>query len=250
MRCKAQWKYLLLLFVTLTLIGIYWVDQELKPAPDAVYTTVQERIDTPKLQWSPDGSDTMFVNSFQTYGFIAFAFLFLMAAQNLVHLHTPMMLTRYQTYYGFRWKVFCNLFKFSIVFLSIATILLLLAEQTASFTGLGNCVFIAKQIYPTALAMYILHMLLCTAMVCLYQSVVFLTHNYVLSQIIPMLFFIASSFMQGTWITKISPFSFPVYDSIPKDKLWWSVLTYVVCFGVLIGFLYRPRKENFVETRE
>ena len=103
MRWKTQWKQLLLLLAVLVVLGVIQADQELKPLPDAVITTVQQRVETPKPQWTASGNDTMLVNAFQTYGFVAFSFVVLMAAQNLVQLRTPIQLTRYPT-----WKAYAD----------------------------------------------------------------------------------------------------------------------------------------------
>lgn len=46
MRWKTQWKQLLVLVAVLTVLGILEADQELKPFADAVYTTVQEKVET------------------------------------------------------------------------------------------------------------------------------------------------------------------------------------------------------------
>ena len=97
MRWKTQWKQLLLLLAVLVVLGVIQTDRELKPLPDAVITTVQQRVETPKPQWTASGNGTMLVNAFQTYGFVAFSFVVLMAAQNLVQLRTPIQLTRYPT---------------------------------------------------------------------------------------------------------------------------------------------------------
>lgn len=74
MRWKCQWKKLLLLLMLLTLLGVILADQEMKPFGDAVYTTVQESVELPKIQWAANG-DIMLVNACQTYGFVAFQFL-------------------------------------------------------------------------------------------------------------------------------------------------------------------------------
>ena len=66
MRWKTQWKQLLLLLLVLVVLGVIQADQELKPLPDAVITTVQERVEIPKPQWTASGNDRMLVNAFQT----------------------------------------------------------------------------------------------------------------------------------------------------------------------------------------
>lgn len=139
---------------------------------------------------------------------------------------------------------------FSVVFLSIATALVMLAEQTALVTGLAERLFIAKQIYPKALLLYAIHMVLCAAMVCLYQTKAIFARHYLLTQALPMLFFVVSGTVQGTWIQQISPLSFPVYDRMPEGGLLRVVLTYVACFAALLWFCRQPKKEYFagVET--
>lgn len=250
MRWKTQWKQLLVLVAVLTVLGILEADQELKPFADAVYTTVQEKVETPKIQWTASGNDIMLVNACQTYSFVAFAFVVLMAAQNLVQLRTPMLLTRYSSWRAYQRMVFCRLMTFSVVFLSIATALVMLAEQTALVTGLAERLFIAKQIYPKALLLYAIHMVLCAAMVCLYQTKAIFARHYLLTQALPMLFFVVSGTVQGTWIQQISPLSFPVYDRMPEGGLLRVVLTYVACFAALLWFCRQPKKEYFagVET--
>lgn len=116
MRWKTQWKQLLLLLLVLVVLGVIQADQELKPLPDAVITTVQERVEIPKPQWTASGNDRMLVNAFQTYGFVAFSFVVLMAAQNLVQLRTSIQLTRYATWSAYRKRTFCRLMGFSTVF--------------------------------------------------------------------------------------------------------------------------------------
>ena len=248
MRWKTQWKQLLALAVVLTVLGVIEADQELKPAADAVYTTVQEQVETHKMQWTASGDDTMLVNACQTYSFVAFAFVILMAAHNLVQLRTPMLLTRYRTWRAYCSAVFGRLMAFSTGFLAVVTALLLLAEQTALYTGLAERFFIAKQFYPKAFAVYVLHMLLCTAMLCLYQTKAVFARHYVLTQAIPMLFFVASGTVKGTWIQQISPFSFPVYDGLPEGGLPRVVLTYAVCFAALLFVCRRPKKEYVADV--
>lgn len=75
MRWKTQWKQLLVLVAVLTVLGILEADQELKPFADAVYTTVQEKVETPKIQWMANGNEVMLVNACQTYSFVAFSFV-------------------------------------------------------------------------------------------------------------------------------------------------------------------------------
>lgn len=231
MRWKTQWKQLLLLLAVLVVLGVLQADQELKPLPDAVITTVQQRVETPKPQWTASGDGTMLVNAFQTYGFVAFSFVVLMAAQNLVQLRTPIQLTRYPTWKAYRKRTFCRLMAFSTVFWAIASALLFVVERTALLTGLAERYFITRQFYFVPFAVYIVHMLLCTALLCLYQTKAVFAKHYIVTQAIPMLFFVASGVQQGTWIQQISPFSFPVYDGLPEGGWIRVVLTYALCFA-------------------
>lgn len=248
MRWKTQWKQLLVLVAVLTVLGILEADQELKPFADAVYTTVQEKVETPKIQWMANGNEVMLVNACQTYSFVAFSFVLLMAAHNLVQLRTPMLLTRYPSWYAYQRTMFCRLMVFSVVFLSIAAALVMLAEQTALVTGLAEQLFIAKQIYPKALLLYAIHMVICTAMVCLYQIKAIFAKHYLLTQALPMLFFVISGTVKGIWIQQISPFSFPVYSVMPEGGLLRVVLTYAVCFIVLLWVCRKPKKEYVAEV--
>lgn len=248
MRWKTQWKQLAVLLAVLVALGVIQVDQELKPFADAVYTTVQERVETPKVQWTASGSDVMLVNACQTYGFVAFGFAILMAAHSLVQLRTPMLLTRYPTWRAYQRSTFCRLMAFSVAFWCIATALVMLAEQTALYTGLAERLFIAKQIYPKAMVFYIVHMILCTAMVCLYQTKAIFARHYIAAQALPMLFFVASGAVQGTWMQQISPFSFPAYDRMPEGGLLRVVLTYVVCFAALLYACRKPKAEYIAEV--
>ena len=248
MRWKTQGKALLALIILLAAIGVVQVDQELKPFDDAVYTTVEEQVETPKKQWTADGTDVMLVNACQTYGFTALSFVVLLAAHNLVQLRTPMMLTRYPTWRAYCTATFRRLMAFSLVFLALATALVLLAEQTALLTGLAERLFIAKQFYPVPMLVYAVHMVLCTAMVCLYQVKAVFARRYVAAQALPMLFFVVSGMVQGTWVQQISPFSFPVYDGLPEGGLLRVVLTYAVCFGVLLWRCRRPDREFLAQA--
>ncbi len=248
MRWKTQWAKLLLLVVAVAVLGVIQTDQELKPYADAVYTTLQEKVETPKVQWTASGNDTMLVNACQTYGFVAFGFAILMAAQSLVQLRTPMLLTRYPTWSVCRRRIFCRLMAFSVAFWCVATALVMLAEQTALYTGLAERLFITKQIYPKALLLFAVHMIICTAMVCLYQTKAIFARHYIATQALPMLFFVASGSVQGIWIQQISPFSFPVYSRMPEGGLLRIILTYAVCFAALLYACRRPKKEYFVEV--
>lgn len=235
MKWKTQWKAIGLLIVVLVLFGIFWADKELKPSAEILgqIQTSQEKTQAIKWHWSPDGSYTMKVNSFQTYGFINFTFVLLMLAQNLVHLRTPMMLTRYPTYHIAQHKIFSNLLRFSIPFLTIATLLLFIVEVTAPVTGLGNYEFVTIQIYPFAALVYAVYMIICTLLVCYYQSVVFLSNHCMKLQVILILFLIASACLQGTWISEMSPFSLPAYDRFLPQEVWKMLVVTVLCFIVL-----------------
>lgn len=248
MRWKTQWKQLLVLIAVLTVIGVVEVDQELKPFADAVYTTIQERMETPKAQWTAGGDEIMLVNACQTYSFVALCFVLLMAAHNLVLLRTPMLLTRYPTWRVYRRTSFCRLMIFSVVFLTVAITLVMIAEQTALITGLAEHLFIAKQIYPKALLLYAVHMLLCTAMICLYQTKAIFARHYLLTQALPMIFLVVSGVIKTRWLQMLSPFSFPVYDRMPEGGLLRVVLTYAVCFAALLWFCRQPKKEYFAEV--
>lgn len=249
MRWKTQWKQLLLLLVVLVVLGVIQADQELKPLPDAVITTVQQRVETPKPQWTASGNGTMLVNAFQTYGFVAFSFVVLMAAQSLVQLRTPIQLTRYPTWKAYRKRTFCRLMAFSTVFWAMASALLFVLERTALLTGLAERYFITGQFYFVPFVVYLVHMLLCTALLCLYQTKAVFAKHYIVTQAIPMLFFVASGVQQGTWIQQISPFSFPVYDGLPEGGWIRVVLTYALCFAGLAYLCRRPKKEYLSEEK-
>ena len=249
MRWESQWMKLLVLVIVLALVGVIGVDQELKPFTNIWYTTEQERLEAIKVQWTASGDEMMLVNPCQTYSFVGFSFVFLMAAHNLVLLRTPMQLTRYPTWSAYRRTVFGRLMVFSLLFLGIVTTLVVLAEQYVQYLGLAKLIYISKQIYPKAMTLFALHMVLCTAMVCLYQVKAIFARNYLLTQALPMVFFVASATIRGTWIQRISPFSFPVYDRMPEGGLLRVVLTYAVCFGALIYACRKPKSEYITEAK-
>ena len=241
MRWKPAWKSLTLLVVGLAMIGVLEAHIELNSGDTMRY--VEGAAGIPQVQLSADGQTPMFVNACQTYAFATFYFVGLMAAHNLVQLRTPMLLTRYRTWRAFQRATFVQLMRFSAGFLVVTTGLLMTMEQIIPYTAFKHELFVANICSAKALIWYTIHMLLCTAMVCLYQTAVVLTKHHVLSQALPMLFFIGSGSSIGTFVQQLSPFSFPVYDRIPEGGLVRVIATYAVCFVILLFVCRRPKKE-------
>lgn len=241
MRGKKAWKELTVLIVILVAVGVLEAHIELMPGDAMQY--VEGAAGIPQAQVSADGQTFLFVNACQTYAFIAFYFVGLIIAHNLVLMRTPMMLVRYRTWRTFQKSTFARLMIFSLKFLVVTTALLIAVEQILALTPAKQQIFVAHIVSPKAMGLYLIHMTVCTAMVCLYQVAVMWVKRHILVQVFPLLFFIGSGTYVGTFIQQISPFSFPVYDRIPEGGLLRVILTYVICFAILLFVCRKPKQE-------